>query len=200
MYEHNIGYYHRHETFIRGSTETRYHACTNEAWIARYEGLPYIGQDADQSTDNKNRPSAEDVRRRHNQEVCITEGDGRNAKKHVDFWDRLVEFVLEDDRERSYTEWCHDGDKSEDKLVGNHDRLPCPAPILWIPIIRNSKNIVLDMRCTYQGVIKIRCGLRDENHFIFVGSLATARVPEHDFRAGNDFVLVRGRHGWSIRL
>lgn len=53
---------------------------------------------------------------------------------------------------------------------------------------------------TDQGVIGIRCRLRDKDELIFGGDCTSSRIFEHDFGARNEFVFAMSSHDCSVRL
>lgn len=130
MKEKYVSGHHGHETLISGSTESGDNPCADEAGIASHEGLPDIGQDADQSADEQHGAPAKHVRGGHDDEVGVSKCNGRRAEEHVDLGKRPLEFGLEDQRQRADGQRRHDGDEGEDELVDYDDGLPCLAPIL----------------------------------------------------------------------
>ena len=80
MHEHNISYHHGHETFIRARSKTTEDSCSDKAAIAGSYCLPNIGQYTDQSANENNRASPEDVAERNNDEIRVAKGDCGSAK------------------------------------------------------------------------------------------------------------------------
>lgn len=188
MQEQYVCSNHRHQAFVRTCAKAADDSCTDEAVVTAHQGLPDVGEYANQPTHDDNGPAAEGVSGRYDNEVGVAERDGRGTKEHVDLRETLIKLSNKDWRHRCDAERCHDGDEDEDKLVGEDDCLPCWRPVLrrrlarW-PVRRDRES----PGCTDQRIIFIRGWSWDEHQVSSLWLIST--LLEDHFGARNNIYI-----------